>query len=139
MFSRSPSHTSTPAKAYHVYLISALSVECELVCRDSSSTCDLSSFDYRDVTQPLTEAALSASASTITTPLGSANAAAEAGLPTGLRGRFARLRGYFPFGRSAGGLEEGVVTGNETIEGREIEHRIEEEPDERTSLLGNSR
>jgi hypothetical protein len=68
-----------------------------------------------------------------------ANAGVEAGLPTGLRGRFARLRGYLPFGRSSGGLEEGVVTGNETVEGREIEHRIEEEPDERTSLLGDSR
>jgi hypothetical protein len=94
---------------------------------------------HRDVTQPLTDAALSASASTITTPLGSANNAVEAGLQAGLRGRYARLRGYLPFGRFFGGLEEGVVTGNETVEGRELEHRIEEEPDEGTSLLGRPR
>jgi hypothetical protein len=91
------------------------------------------------VTQPLTDAALSASASTVTTPLGSASNAVEAGLQAGLRARYARLRGYLPFGRLFGGLEEGVVTGNETVDGRELEHQIDEEPDERTSLLGHSR
>lgn len=38
-----------------------------------------------------------------------------------------------------GGLEEGVVTGNESGEGGEIAHGIEEEPTERTSLLSSSR
>jgi hypothetical protein len=38
-----------------------------------------------------------------------------------------------------GGLEEGVVTGNEGEDGRELAHRIEEEPTERTSLLEVSR
>jgi hypothetical protein len=75
----------------------------------------------------------------MTTPLGSANAAPESTAQAGLRGRYARLRGYLPFGRMFGGLEEGVVTGNESGEGGEIAHGIEGEPTERTSLLSSSR
>jgi hypothetical protein len=75
----------------------------------------------------------------MTTPLGSANAVPEMAAQAGLRGRYARLRGYLPFGRMFGGLEEGVVTGNEGQEGRELAHPTEEEPTERTSLLGASR
>ena len=74
----------------------------------------------------------------MTTPLGSANAVPEIPAQAVFRGRYARLRGYLPFGRMFGGLEEGVVTGHESVEGREIAHRIEEEPTERTSLLSSS-
>ena len=109
------------------------------VLRWAETTSELTPSLHRDVTQPLTEAALSASASTMTTPLGSANAAPEIAARAGLRGRYARLRGYLPFGRMFGGLEEGVVTGNEGEDGRELAHRIEEEPTERTSLLEVSR
>lgn len=89
--------------------------------------------DFRDVTQPLTEAALSASASTTTTPLGSAN------VPDGIRpqpgqGRYARLRGFLPFQRLFTATEEGTVQDLSSEEGLESQPR-DIEANERTALL----